>query len=326
MTNLAAPEATGAIRLAERIESANTWKERTRGLIGRSLTADEGLYIAPCSSIHTFFMPGPIDAVFLDAEGEALALYHSLPPWRATRWISGAAGVLELAPGTLERSGIQLGQKVDVSSNGRDDPAPRGRTGRWTVNILLGAFWFYLASQTLPGLMGGEISSSGFMLFAVNTLIGFLFLLRREGHRVSESIRDRLITLLCVLLSFSLRPAAGASVLSPALGTGLMTLSLVLVFAAYLSLGRSFGLIPADRGVKIGGLYHWVRHPLYGAEMSFFGLFLLMNLTVFNALLVMGVYLSLHLRARAEERFLSLNGAYRDYCLRVKRRYVPFLV
>ncbi len=312
------------LRLASRVEVADTLPARLAGLIGRSLGEEEGLYLSPCSSVHTFGMGGPIDVVFLDEEGRALSLYHALPPWRATRWVRGARGALELPAGTLARRGLRQGQRVEMEGWA---PGAAGRPlGRWGADLLLGAFWFLLAVSLVPLLARGEGSPSAFMLFAVNTVIAILFWTRREKKRVTDSARDRLITLVCILLSFSLRPAAGASVLPGAWASGLMTASLALVLAAYFSLGRSFGLIPADRGLKVGGLYAWARHPLYGAEMLFFASFLLANFTARNALLSAGLFLSLHLRALAEERLLGQDEAYRAYCRRVRARYFPKLV
>ena len=313
------------VRLASRVEVADSLLPRLLGLMGRTLGEGEGLYIVPCASIHSFFMRRAIDAVFLDAEGRALALFHSLPAWRVTRWVMGARGVLELPAGTLAARGFREGQRVDMT--GWTRAAGRGRfLGRWAANLLLGGFWLFLAARLLPMVAEGKGAVSAAMLFAVNTLIACLFLTRREEKRLTVSSRDRAVTLLSVLLSFSLRPLPGASLLPEGVVSVLLVLCLGGVLLAYLSLGRSFGLIPADRGVKTGGLYRWVRHPLYGAEMAFFACFLVANFTVRNAAVTAGLFASLHLRALAEERLLAQEEAYRKYSRRVRARYIPHLV
>ncbi|MEE9275705.1 MAG: DUF192 domain-containing protein [bacterium] len=312
------------LRLASRVEVAETFRARLRGLKGRSLGEEEGLYLTPCRSVHTFGMDGPIDVVFLDGKDRALALYHSLPPRRATRWIPRARGALELPAGTLARRSLRKGQTVWL--DGASGRPARDTATRIAVNLLLSAFWFYLASRLAPAVLRGEASPAAYMLFAVNTLIALLFLIRREEKRVTESVREKLITIISVLMSFSLRMAPGSSALPAWSVTPLLTLSLLTIFLAYISLGRSFGLVPADRGLRLDGLYRWVRHPLYGAEMLFFLLFLLANFTFRNAAFVVAIFVSLDLRARAEERLLSENQEYRDYCGRVRTRYIPFLV
>lgn len=313
------------VRLASRVEVADALLPRLLGLMGRTLGEDEGLYLAPCASIHTFFMRTPIDAAFLGEGGRAVALFHSLPPWRVTRWVPGARGVLELPPGTFAARGFQAGRRVDMTGWSR--AAGRGRlAGRWAANLILGGFWLYLAARLLPALARGEGGASAAMLFAVNTLIALLFITRREETRLSGLAWDRAVTFLSVLLSFSLAPAPAASLIPAGWASLLLTLCLGGVFLAYLSLGRSFGLVPADRGLKTGGLYHWVRHPLYGAEMAFFVCFLLANFTARNAAVAAGLFASLHLRALAEERLLAQEEAYRSYSRRVRARYIPHLV
>jgi uncharacterized protein DUF192 probably involved in sugar metabolism len=55
--------------VCERCAIADTPVSRLRGLLGRhELDADEGLLLRPESSIHTWFMRFPIDALFLEAD------------------------------------------------------------------------------------------------------------------------------------------------------------------------------------------------------------------------------------------------------------------
>src|ERR687897_3899365 len=72
---------------------------RMRGLLGRNeLRPGEGLLLRPASSVHTFFMRFPIDAVFLDGDLRVLAVRPEVPPWR-TAGHRGARAVLELPAG-----------------------------------------------------------------------------------------------------------------------------------------------------------------------------------------------------------------------------------
>ena len=88
---------TGAV-LAERARVADSPLSRAIGLLGAN-DAGGGLFIAPCSSIHTLFMRFAIDALFLGAQNQVLAAYCPLVPWRMTRWVRGAMQVLELDAG-----------------------------------------------------------------------------------------------------------------------------------------------------------------------------------------------------------------------------------
>jgi protein-S-isoprenylcysteine O-methyltransferase Ste14 len=73
-------------------------------------------------------------------------------------------------------------------------------------------------------------------------------------------------------------------------------------------------------------MYQWVRHPLYGAEMLFFISFLLANFTARNAVFTLGIFLSLHMRAMAEERLLAQDPVYEDFCRRIRKRYIPYVI
>jgi uncharacterized protein len=99
-------ERTGAA-LASRVVAAVDSASRRKGLLGRTdLPVDEALIIAPCSSIHTFFMKFTIDVAFVSKDGTVLRLCHSLAPWRIGLGLWAFAAV-ELPAGTLVRTDTQ---------------------------------------------------------------------------------------------------------------------------------------------------------------------------------------------------------------------------
>lgn len=101
--------------LADSAELANTPLKRIKGLLGRKeLKQGQGMIIIPCSSIHTFFMKFAIDIVFLDKEGHAVAIAHSLPPSRLFGAPFKASLVIELPPGTLRRTRTELKDKISI--------------------------------------------------------------------------------------------------------------------------------------------------------------------------------------------------------------------
>ena len=80
-------------------EVAERFAERLRGLIGRKgLDRGKGMLIVRCNCIHTFFMRFPIDATFLDRQGNVVKTVRNIRPWRP--WVWGgwrARSVLETA-------------------------------------------------------------------------------------------------------------------------------------------------------------------------------------------------------------------------------------
>jgi len=101
--------------VATRVEWAGCSESRRRGLLGRdSLDPEEGIYIVPCQWIHMFGMRFPIDVAFLSSSGRVLALHRGLRPWRLSRPVLRAEGVLELAAGALDRSGTTVGDVLEL--------------------------------------------------------------------------------------------------------------------------------------------------------------------------------------------------------------------
>lgn len=90
-----------------------------------------------------------------------------------------------------------------------------------------------------------------------------------------------------------------------------------------LNLGKSFGILIACRGVKTGGLYRLVRHPMYFSDILLRIGFTISHFTVLSitlALISIGLYIY---RAILEERFLSQQPDYRIYMQAVRYRFIP---
>ena len=102
--------------VARTIETAFDSPSRNRGLLGRSsLADDQALILAPCSSIHTFFMRFAIDVAFVDRDGVVLRIRKALGPWRL-QVAFRAFAVIELASGRLDRSDTRVGDRVRVAA------------------------------------------------------------------------------------------------------------------------------------------------------------------------------------------------------------------
>ena len=99
--------------LGERVQVADRWWLRLRGLLGRDgLAAGEGLLIEPCRAVHMAGMKFPIDVAFLARDGAVVALYPDLAPGARTAWHRGARRALELPAGTIAASGTREGDVI----------------------------------------------------------------------------------------------------------------------------------------------------------------------------------------------------------------------
>jgi uncharacterized protein len=100
--------------LATQLTKAHTGATRKKGLLGReSLLPGEGLWIAPCESVHTFFMRFPIDLVYLDRKLKVRKVRHSVGAWRVSACFA-AHSVLELPAGTAAATRTVRGDTMEI--------------------------------------------------------------------------------------------------------------------------------------------------------------------------------------------------------------------
>jgi uncharacterized membrane protein (UPF0127 family) len=94
------------------IEPAFESRARNRGLLGRAwLDRGSALILAPCSSIHTFFMRFAIDVLFVAGDGRVLKIYPALPAWRIA-FAFRAFAAIELPAGSAAASDTRPGDRV----------------------------------------------------------------------------------------------------------------------------------------------------------------------------------------------------------------------
>lgn len=95
--------------------------------------------------------------------------------------------------------------------------------------------------------------------------------------------------------------------------------------SAKLVLLRSFGIAPANRGVREEGPYRIVRHPMYaGYFLANVGLLLIMPSLV-NLAVYLTAWTAQAFRLQAEERLLSQDPQYVALKQRVRYRVLPFI-
>jgi protein-S-isoprenylcysteine O-methyltransferase Ste14 len=100
-------------------------------------------------------------------------------------------------------------------------------------------------------------------------------------------------------------------------------IGLMLVIVGKLTLGRSFGIVPANRGVVSRGPYGIVRHPIYtGYLITHIG-FVMANPATYNVTVLVIADAALVARALMEERILKRDAEYEGYCQRVGWHLVP---
>ncbi len=106
-------------------------------------------------------------------------------------------------------------------------------------------------------------------------------------------------------------------------GIAVQTVGLALSCVGFVWLGKSFGIVAANRGVKTSGPYRIVRHPIYASHTLTLLGFAVANLWWGNVVIVALVLTGQLFRMVAEERVLTATDEYRAYAREVRWRLVP---
>ncbi|HYT67365.1 MAG TPA: methyltransferase [Vicinamibacterales bacterium] len=166
---------------------------------------------------------------------------------------------------------------------------------------------------------------TGLLLLASEALVVALTLFRRSAGTVDRTWMARILTVFSTFGPPLVRPEPVTPWAPELLTIAISAIGLMVVVAGKLSLGRSFGLTPANRGVVCTGLYRFLRHPIYlGYLITHVG-FVISSPGDWNLGVLALADLALMLRAIREERTLAQDDAYRAYMERVRWRIVPGL-
>jgi len=250
---------------------------------------------------------------------------------KTCKTLTGQQGLhaMVLFEGTIEAADL---------TDSRSDVLPATETGFWSG---------LRSSGTLTDLREGLFR---FMALAVAAL----FVYRGARHLVIDPGRINLLLLMVsdaltfIWLLLARRPLVrdwspltvfvalaagfGSGLVSLENGTAIIPihvaapmqfLALWLVIWGKMSLGRSFAILPANRGVVTGGAYRYLRHPIYAGYLAGHILFLLSSFSLYNfAVYAVITTFQIH-RILREERILAMTQEYRDYLKRVRYRLCP---
>ena len=165
---------------------------------------------------------------------------------------------------------------------------------------------------------------TGLLLLVGESLVVILTLLRRRAVMVDRSAVAAVMTTVSLTGPAMLRATYTSTPLASDTATALLSaIGLLLVVTGKIALGRSFGVVPANRGVVVRGPYTLVRHPIYTGYLITHAAFLMAYPSVWNVSVILLADTALIVRALMEERILSADASYRQYCLRVGWHLVP---
>ena len=164
---------------------------------------------------------------------------------------------------------------------------------------------------------------TGLFLLLSEAIVVVLTLVRRSARALDRSVRARVLTTVSVLGPPLLAPAAVAALAPEAVTVAMSCAGLAIVIAGKITLGRSFALLPANRGVVSTGVYRFVRHPIYLGYLVSHVAFLVASPSAWNIAALVIADGALLARAVCEEETLAKDPAYREYQTPVGWRVLP---
>lgn len=163
-----------------------------------------------------------------------------------------------------------------------------------------------------------------YLLIVVSELLVVVFIVyRKMSADISMRVQDWAVAGLGTCLPLTAIAQEPFPVVSPFACLCVMLFGICLQLTSKIFLNRSFGIVPANRGVKTRGPYAFIRHPIYfGYTLTQIG-FLLFAPNVWNLCVYLLGFAFQVSRIFREELVLSGDPAYRDYATAVPYRLVP---
>lgn len=103
---------TGAV-IARAIRVAEGGSSRAAGVLLAPFRGYDALLIPRCRAVHTWFLRGALDLLFVDARGGVRRVVERAGPWRFFFGPRAARAVIELPAGTLCGIGVVIGDRID---------------------------------------------------------------------------------------------------------------------------------------------------------------------------------------------------------------------
>ncbi|HSQ14762.1 MAG TPA: isoprenylcysteine carboxylmethyltransferase family protein [Candidatus Binatia bacterium] len=153
-------------------------------------------------------------------------------------------------------------------------------------------------------------------------VVVILLVFRRPSQSVSRRPWDWIAGFAGSFFVLLVRPM-GEAPIADAAGFALQLFGTGFQLYGKVALGRSFGIVAANRGVVSSGPYRLIRHPIYLGYLVTHAGFLLSNPSVRNVAIYAAAYVFQFARIYAEERILAKDGEYREYLRNVLYRLIP---
>jgi protein-S-isoprenylcysteine O-methyltransferase Ste14 len=198
----------------------------------------------------------------------------------------------------------------------------------WLVNIVVASVWCYYAYEGITNLRTSRVLLLNIALILRNTSLTLLFLLRRPSQLTSKKVIHWVVAIAATFMTYFYE-TIGARPVFPSFRPAAYVVMVVAAFlsaVAVVNLGRSFGIVPANRGIKTKGFYKVVRHPIYSLYMLHDIGWNLNCFSVNNGCVFVLYCLITYIRAKCEEKVLRQDPAYQKYVLKIRYMFFPGII
>ena len=196
----------------------------------------------------------------------------------------------------------------------------------WAINLLLSGYYLYFARVHAEYVFEtGEPTTLIFLIY--ESLIIMLLLTRRTPKEVSFKSKDwiaaTLGTFAPLMLTSQHQAFTGDFIILI-----LQIIGMVISLVGMCGLNRSFGIVPANRGVQVSGLYEVIRHPIYAGYFLSLTCFTLLNLpnievAARNISILLLTLTAIIFRIRYEEALLIKDKKYQTLVEKTRYRILP---
>jgi protein-S-isoprenylcysteine O-methyltransferase Ste14 len=203
-------------------------------------------------------------------------------------------------------------------------PRRRASWGWLLCTIAFCLLWlaFLAANLRKWGSTGRPV---GLATMVLELVIVILYLLRRHPLVVSRSPLAWAAAAVGCFGALLARPAYDPVGGLEPLYVALQFVGVIVALLTLFKLGRSFGIVAANRGLTTTGPYGIVRHPLYLGYLATMTGYLFENPSPPNLLVFGAVAVAQVVRIGQEERCLEADPDYRAYRQRVRFRLLPYI-
>ena len=199
-------------------------------------------------------------------------------------------------------------------------PAVLDRIEQGVITLL----WLWMVERIAHSFFRDGNHMAWLVLVSETSVMVFT-LIRRPTGAISMNLGDWLLAITATAAPMLVQPGDDPVTALLIAGVVLVMLGNIGQAVAKLALARSFGIAPANRGIKVSGPYRLVRHPMYaGYLVVHIGVLLMMPLPMNLVIYAIGWSAQVR-RILAEEVLLRHDAAYRAYMAEVTWRLIPGL-